>query len=547
MGELIFQQMNIWRWHPPRIASIISAVIVGFFALVVWIVFSLLLSSAHFADVSWLDLKSPWLYSFKIALTTTFICALIAPLVAWASWQLKFTHRGLDHLMALPYCLPSVVVGAMMVLAFGNAGTINHLLYEQLNWLDSPLTFLYQDFSPLLGTIWMNLSLGVMLLIRQWKAIPSSYWAQAELMKWTSLMKLRWVIIPFSKTALLPWLSVVFLSCFNSFGLMLVLSGSPSATTIELATWQALYLEADWTTAASLMALQLASSSLIVGILWQALKSNHAHHHTTLQRIRVEDHTRSSGIKTATAWILWCLFLVFYLLPFLALILATGQFLLTSSIEHFYEILSSILTSSINALACSILSILIIVTVVPAQQRALGFKRPGIAIWLGAMMWLPAIVPSMVCSFALLSMSSRFDASALKPSGIWLIQALLAVPVVGSLYWSGWTTNLAPNFRIREELGLSSWKQWTRIELPAMWTWIATGAAVAASLSFSDVTIVSLLADSEHPPLTLLLHRLMGSYQFGEASFLVFILVSISTILFLLTARRLKGAFHDRM
>lgn len=562
MSESIRQQAKVWKWRPPTGTLIVSGLVVGLFCFVILTVLSVLAPAISSLELEFSlhEIAGPWVYSFKIAIYSCLLCMIAAPIVAWSCWQIKMTlklqNQNLGQLMVLPYCLPTVAVGAMIVLAFGNSGAINRMLYAELKIIDQPIPFLYQDWSPLLGTVWMNLSLGVMLLLKQWTSIPTNYFRQAELMQLPPGKRLRWIVIPFSKSALLPWLGVVFLSCFNSFGLMLILSGSPSATTIELATWQSLYMEANWTKAALLMILQLLSSTLIVLILWRGLKATQAHQTSGGSQLAMQSENREqmnkskniySVLTKALAWIVSGIFAAFYLVPFLALAVDAGVFLYSSSssTEHFHEIFDAIFTSSINGVICASFTVLVVMYIVPTQQRSQGYRRFHLAKWFGLMMWLPAIVPGMVPAFALLAVSSYLEWSGLKLPGIWFIQALLAIPVAAALYWSGWMTNLAPNFRIREELGLSSAVLWKRIEIPAMWSWATTSAAIAASLSFGDVTVVSLLADNEHPPLTILLARLMGTYRFGEASMVIFVLVCVSGILFFASTRRLRGVSLD--
>lgn len=545
MGADIYRKIgtdvDIWKWRAPLSSIILSSTVVGFSAVVLVTVCLVLAPSFHAGNLAWSDVVHPWWYSFKIAAITCLICGILAPFFAWAFRHLDIRERFIDPLMALPYCLPTVAVGGMLVLGYGNAGLLNRTLLEHLKYLDTPLRILYQEASPLLGTIWMNLSLGVMLLIRHWNAIPDAQWHQAELMNFTHLMRFRYIVMPALMRAFLPWLGAVFLSCFNSFGLMLVLSGSPSATTIELATWQSLFVEADWNKAALLMVVQLLSSIVFIRILWSALGvSNNLQAPGAPETPDAIHKRQGTSFQTSLAIFAVTLFAGFYLFPVVALITDVFQYLRSAEQPPLENIVISMTISTVNAVMTGLLTTIIVVVTVPALQKSVGFERQNLSRWYRSVLWLPAVIPGMVCSFAMLVLTSQFNVSEFKNPSIWFIQAFLAVPIAGIIYWNGWMTNLSDHFRVKETLGLSTLTLWSRVESPLMWRWAVTSGVIAAGLSISDVTIVSFLADSEQQPLTLLITRLMGSYRFGEASVIILILVMLSAFLFLLSASRVR-------
>ena len=548
MGSDILKQVTPWRWSPSWPSLLLSGIIFVCAAAILSTVYFVLPRSFSAQDISWASIWIPWSYSLKIAFATCFICTLIAPACAWCFWQLKLKTHYFDQILALPYCLPTVAVGGMIVLLYGNAGLINHVLIHDLKVASDPVGFLYQDASPLLGTIWMNLSLGVLLILRQWNAIPASQWRQAELMNFTGLMKARYIIFPAIRTSLVPWLGIVFLACFNSFGLMLMLSGSPSATTIELATWQSLFMEADWTRAGVLMSLQLTSSLLFIGLFWRVMRRTQTPFAANQSHAVGSFQTQTkSFFRTAIAILGVTIFALFYLMPVVALFVDVLRYASEHPIGHVDDLFRATVLSSKNALIVGFLAATVAATMGPAIQRSLGFQREKFFRWFSFVTWIPAIVPGMVCAFAILVWSSVTEWTWFKSPSIWFLQSFLALPIAVTVYKSGWISSLAAHFRIKEELGLSSWQLWQKVEFPAMWKWAATAGVIAAGLSISDITVVSFLAESDNPPLTMLIARLMGSYQFGEASLIILILVLLSTALFLLSTYRLKGVIRDRM
>lgn len=548
MGSDILKQVTPWRWRPSWVSLFLSVLVLAFAIMILGTVVFVLLDSFNAQNFSWSSIAAPWLYSFRVACFTCLICGIAAPVLAWSLWYLKIKTHLFEQLLALPYCLPTVAVGGMIVLLYGNAGLLNHLLVDQLNISSDPVSFLYQDASPLLGTVWMNLSLGVLLILRQWNSIPVNQWRQAELMHFTEMMKARYVILPAIQTSLVPWLGLVFLACFNSFGLMLMLSGSPSATTIELATWQTLFMEGDWSKAGILMIVQLASSIFFIAIFWRWMRrsSNPFEGNQTSSAAKFE-HTAKSRPMRVLARIFISLFALFYTLPVIALSLDVFHYLMDHSTAHFDDLLRASIVSTKNALATGMIAAIVAIVTVPTLQKSFGFRQYCSFRWISFVTWLPAMIPGMVCAFAILVWSSFADLAALKGPAIWLIQSFLALPIAIAVYRAGWISHLSAHFRIKEELALSSWAEWRDVEFPAMWKWAATAGVIASGLSLSDVTVVSFLAETDDPPLTTLIARLMGSYQFGEASIIILILVLLTAALFFVSTYRFKGVIRDRM
>lgn len=548
MGSIIFKQVTPWKWRPSWSSLFLSLVVVTFAIVILGTVSFVLADSFHIQDFSWESIARPWSYSFQVACATCAICGIAAPIFAWSFWYLKIKTRHFEQLLALPYCLPTVAAGGMIVLLYGNAGLINHLLINRLHISANPIGFLYQDASPLLGTVWMNLSLGVLLILRQWNAIPTGHWRQAELMHFTKKMTARYVILPAIQTSLLPWLGLVFLACFNSFGLMLLLSGSPSATTIELAAWQTLFMEGNWSRAACLMIAQFASSIVFMAILWRSMRRSaiQAPGNQSVESATFEHTFRSMPMRLLAAIFIMS-FALFYIMPVVALSLDVFSFLSTPATVHFEDLFHASMLSAKNAIATGLMAATMAIVVTPALQKSFGFQHHRAFRWFNFVVWLPAMIPGMVGAFAMLAWSSFADLSLLKGPAIWLIQSFLALPIVVAVYRAGWMSHLAPYFRIKDEIALSSWSEWRKVEFPVMWKWAATAGVIASGLSISDVTVVSFLSESDNPPLTLLISRLMGSYQFGEASFIILILVLLASSLFFLSTYRFKGVARDRM
>lgn len=550
------RRLKTWRWRPSAFSFVLAAVGPVLYGLS-------LLSVVLFTDVgsfAWIEradeLWSPLLYSVWISSLTCLICALLSPLVAGSFCYLQGRLHALNRpvmtqWMLLPYCLPTVLVGGMMVLTFGNSGLINHIWSFMYGDDKTPLKFLYRDGTPLLGTVWMNLSFGVLLLLKQWQKIPRVLWFQVKLFQLSQWGKFKKIILPYTLAVFLPWLLLVFLSCFSSFGLMLMLSGSPRATTLELASWQSLFLEGDWSKGAAFMVVQLLSSFALVLSVWLLTRAKAL---SSVQELGFDGGVAETGdesrplqigykktnvLSAGVAFFLIGLFFLFYLAPALALLSECYSSLRTSSQPIQWAVLGQASWQSLqNASGASLVAVVMVFVLVANERRALHFTRPTVGLWFQLSTWLPLVVPGMCVSFGLMALTYYGGWDMGKRLAVWLIQALSALPIAVALFRFGWNQNLAASAGVREELGIQPLRYFLVVEWPAMFRWCVLVMIATSVLSMSDVTVVSLLSDPAEPVLTLVIAQLMGSYQFAEASLAsgLLLILSLGGVLLLSTS-----------
>jgi thiamine transport system permease protein len=186
-------------------------------------------------------------------------CVLVAALalpIAWALARLQFAGRGaVLRLLMLPFVVPTLVA-AMGVLALaGPQGLAQRWL--ELDAQDTPYLLLY-------GNVFFNLPLAVRAGVDGLQRISAAQLAAAQSLgaaPWRVFWRLEW-------PQLQPWLAsslcLVFLYCFSSFGLALVLGGQRFATLeVEIYTLVAHELQLQQ---ASVLA--LFSFALSAGLAW---------------------------------------------------------------------------------------------------------------------------------------------------------------------------------------------------------------------------------------------------------------------------------------
>ncbi|MBT5818277.1 MAG: ABC transporter permease subunit, partial [Proteobacteria bacterium] len=192
---------------------------------------------------------------WQATLSTLISVILAIPVARAYARRPVFIGRGiLITLMGLPVVMPVIVAVFGIVAVYGRSGLLNTVL--QPAGLTIPLE-IYGLTGILLAHTFFNLPLAIRLMLPAWDQVTAENWRTASTLGMSSGQLFRFVEWP-AISAFLPGVVViVFLLCFTSFAVVLTLGGGPSATTIEVAIYQALRFEFDPGQAAILALTQL--------------------------------------------------------------------------------------------------------------------------------------------------------------------------------------------------------------------------------------------------------------------------------------------------
>ena len=528
------QKIAIWRWRPSTMAllALITILWVSIFPTAVSL--TLLFRSMNFAffTSTMPELGSIWRFTILEAGASAGICCLLAPILALGIRAMPSFAQGMIRPFLLaPFCLPTTVVGAAFVLTLGQSGLLNKGLIS-MGIVTEPWTVLYHPWTIVLPNVWMNLSLGAAIVLSAMESIPSNLWQTAELYNFSWRIKLAQLIWPAIRLPLLIWTAVTFLICLGSFGVLLVMGSSPSSTTLEYAIYQAIYYEGAFDKAACFAFAQIATAVLTLVILRYVLPRIRLAPRSVSMNSSAPNLNVPVGIKIIVYLATFAVF-VCYVLPYTALIIDVIAWMRTPEF-HFLNFLNTLAMptwiSLRNAAAAMFFAVFLCVIVVPTSVRADLLHSKKWLMAFGLISILPVIVPSMVQSFGIMGLNTLIPALSVGEQGIWLLQAISFLPMLTAIYMVGWRNNVLPYDHANRLLGMSEMKSLGLIELRANRLWITIVAALSLNLSMSETTISAMLSDPTAVPLTVTIHRLMASYQFGAAAAVGLILMFASTI-----------------
>lgn len=492
-------------------AAGLAALILGTLAAVAW-------QAGGLSGLGPWDWRAVWFTLWQAALSGL-ISALLAVPVARALARRRFAGRGaLVTLLGAPFILPVIVAIMGLIAVFGRNGAIN----ESLRALGLPEFSIYGWPGVILAHVFFNLPLSVRLILQGWQAIPAERFRLAESLGFGPADTARHLERPMLR-AVLPgvWLAV-FLVCLTSFTVALALGGGPSATTVELAIYQAFRFDFDLGRAATLGLVQIGLCLLALALARRmALPTGFGAGLDAAHGPRGPDGWRRGGDALAIA-----LAAGFLLAPIMA-VAAQGLPRIPTLPPDIWR---AALRSVLMALASAGLALGLALPLALAVARG---RQP----WIEAAGMLPLIASPLVLGTGLfILLNGRVPAEAMALPVTVLVNAAMSLPFGLRALIPAARDLRADYDRLAASLDLDGLARLRLLTLPRLARPLGFAGGLAAALAMGDLGVITLFATNE-PTLPLKLYQLMNAYRMEDASACAVLLMAISFALFWLFDR----------
>jgi thiamine transport system permease protein len=173
-------------------------------------------------------------------------------------------RRFLRSLSALPFALPPILVVLGFVLFFGNSGWLNRILAALGGW--GPLRILYRPEAIILAHGFYNFPLVLRLAGDSMEGGRRAYLPAAASLGASPLGAVP-VLLPLFLPGIISAALLVFLYCFTSFAVVLVLGGGPGTSTLAVEIYRYARISLDYG-AAGTLALFETAVILVVFLLY---------------------------------------------------------------------------------------------------------------------------------------------------------------------------------------------------------------------------------------------------------------------------------------
>jgi thiamine transport system permease protein len=504
-----------------------------------------------------------WFTLWQATLSTALTLALGLP-GAYIFARYRFPGKGLLRaLTTIPFVLPTVVVATAFRALLGPQGRVNVTLIGLLGLDRAPINLQHTLAIIFIAHVFYNYTVVLRIVGGFWANLNPRLEEAGAVLGAGRWRLFREVTLPLLMPAMAAAAVLVFVFCFTSFGVVLLLGG-PRFATIEVEIYYQTVSFLNLPVAAALSLLQIVFTSLLVSI-YTRLQARSA--------VPLDLSPQTATQRRAVGWRARLMVglnvgLIFTLLitPLLALIersfATAGGYALTYYRElginrrgsilfvpPLEAIRNSVLFATITVVLAVVLGIIAATLLLrrengrvanPADNAEAG-DHPGPAssiknrlrALLDPVLMLPLSVSSVTLGFgyivALDKPPLNLRTSPLLPP---LAHTLVALPFV--------VRSLLPvlrgmNPRWREAaatLGAPPWRAWLEIDLPIVGQAMLVGAVFAFTVSMGEFGATSLIARPERPTMPVAIGRFLsqpGALNQGQA-------LAMSTLLMLVCA-----------
>ncbi len=486
---------QVWRWLLFSIPllflalfyfyPLIKIVLLSFFPEGSWQPdkLSRLFSSPVYARILWF---TTWQAAVSMLLTV-----LLALPGAYIFARYRFRGKNiLQALMTVPFVLPTVVTAAAFRALLGTNGLVNRMLMSLFELQTPPIVIDQTVYFFLLAHIFYNYSLVVRIVGGFWAGLDPDLRSAAKMLGASPWQTFYRITLPLLLPAIGSAALLVFIFCFTSFGVVLILGG-PGYATIEVEIYRQAVQMFNLPMAAALSLIQIAVNFALMWIYAKLdVQSKTGFYTESAKSIEPLPSTFVKRIWVGANIVFMVALLATPLIALIArsftgengatLVYYTALFTTQARSVFFVEPISAVANSIGFAVAAMIIAVILGLA---ASIFLSPSKRRGKSFW-DALIMLPLATSAVTLGFGYIITLNKpplnlRDSIALVP----IAHALVAFPFV--------VRCILPTMRqipesLREAatmLGASPARVWKHVDLPIITRAILVGAVFAFSIS----------------------------------------------------------------
>ncbi len=438
--------------------------------------------------------------------------------------------------LGLPIVTPVIIAALGITAIYGQNGILRNTLdHLGFSWSGS----IYGLSGILIAHVFFNLPLSIRMLLPVWDRIPSESWRLAAQIGMNSSQIFFWLEWPALTKSLAGTIGVVFLLCFSSFAVVLILGGGPSSTTIEVAIYEALRFDFDLPKAATLAIVQLLICTIILISLhrWMRMQTISYGLKKTCQYRSDLNQKGSLSIDLS----LISLTILFVALPLIAIIYKGLKGPLTQVILNPDLWAAAGRSLGIAVFASTIALLLAVALIITSRHLLFRYKLNSLSSSVQIMGSMTLAAPPMVIGtglfILLLPLGIAFDSAIFV---IIFVNAILLLPymmrTIGpAIMDAGYRYEI-----LCWQLDLRGINRLKIVDWPLIRQPLGFAMAFCATLSFGDLGVAALFDTSGTITLPVLLYHQLGNYRFNEAASTALVLMFLCATTFFIVDRGIR-------
>jgi thiamine transport system permease protein len=476
-----------------------------------------------------------WFTTWQAALSTLLAVAAGLPM-AYVFAAYSFRFKSLLHaLLTIPFVMPTVVVASAFLALLGRNGLLNQGLEQLLGEAAPQIDMEHTLALILLAHVFFNVSVIIRSVGGFWSTLNPHLAEAAAVLGARPFQRFRLVTLPLLAPSLLASSLLVFLFCFTSFGVILILGG-PTFATLEVEIYRQAVDYFNLPAAAILTLVQMVFTfTIMLGYTrLQTAASRQLRQSHTGSRVR----TPTTARQKLTIFLAVGATMTGLLAPLAALawrsVSLGGELTL-----RYYAALgenprqSAFFVPPIAAVGNSLLyaAATLLLSLPLGLIAAYMLARPR---W----RWAAILEPLLLLPLGTSAVTLGFGfIVALGP----LRTSLLLVPIAHTLIALPFVVRtMLPSLRSLDRrlheaaasLGASPLRVWRFVDAPLLWRPLLVAAAFAFAISLGEFGATLLIAQPDRPTMPMVIYRALGQpgqINYGQA-------LAMSTLLMMVTA-----------
>ena len=486
-------------------------------------------------------------FTIKQAFDSTLVSLLLGLPGAFILAKTKIKGKNIiNAFCTIPFVLPAIFVVLGFVIFYGNSGVINTLAMSIFNLEEPPFKILYSYKAIILAHAFYNFPI-ILILVERYLENLDSRLEMASLTLGASRFKtFCFITVPRVLPIILSSSFLVFLFCFSSFSIILVLGGGPKFTTMEVEIFQRARTRLDIPSSSAFALLSIiVSTALLLVYIHIQKKTKHYEYGSSI------NNKKTPKVLVVLAVIYSIAITVFILGPIISIVVKSFIVPGTRGLEDYfsfkwYRILfgfenstGALKTSSSALISSFTIAFLVAVLSIPtaASISYSAVRQKGMSSSLIEVMgMLPMAVSSVIIGLGYFIISSLFIKN-ITINYILVVLAHLIISIPFAL------RTILPEMRkipltyakASRSLGASKMKTFFLVELPMLKSALISGAVFSFALSMGEINATLTLANSKITTLPIVMYRLIGSYQYNAAAAIGTILIITCLLVFILS------------
>jgi len=487
------------------------------------------------------------------ALVSTLVSVLIGLPGAYLLVNYRFAgKKTIRAICTIPFVLPSILVVLGFVIFYGNNGMINQMLMAVFKLDEPPLKILYSFKAIIMAHAFYNFPIAMGIVSSYWEHLPIQCDQVAATLGAHRATVFRSITLPRLMPAIASAATLIFLFCFSSFAILLVLGGGPRFTTLEVEIYRQARVALDNHMAAALSLLSITVMLVLIAFyswIQRVLARQEEFQNTDTNRL--PRHPRSLWVRFLVLCYALCT-VIFVLGPIAGIIVRSFMAPATrggnlSPTLKWYRQLFGVATQSgsilgvagsaiVNSLVIAALTAGISLIVGTMTAASLRRSQGKTKTYLELLTMLPMAVSSVTIGLGYFLVTSFFTATkSFSYILVVLAHVVITLPFV--------LRSVLPEYRkipftysqASLTLGATVPQTFWKIELPLLRGALATGAAFAFAISMGEINATLMLSDSHIITLPVIMYRLINSYNYSGACALGTLLIICCGLVFGLT------------